>query len=1423
MPLDGYYDDSEIDSDDDEPGEVLGNWLDDEDVVDNGEGKSAADHTQDEHSTQGQQHQAPMASQMQFISAPTHPLLLSRLDLYYSLCHVEDLDFAKRSPDKQVALMDTLELVTFSAGQNVFEYGDSSTDLYIIVSAEDCADSTRVAVIGRSTEGKERLLTYLYRGQYFGQMFFLTKQPRVRSATIRIPLLTDCEDLSPSVVLAKLTSQHFDEWQTFRKVLITKTVPLIQWLPKDRRTELLSQMETEHYNTNDYIIKQGEIGDKFFIVLSGSVRVVDEVSSRLLVTLREGHCFGELALVTNGLRIASVMANSTTTCLSMTKTVFQQALSADTFSNVVSELVKMHSTTRRTRQLAEVKMQTSSLSRTGSNSLQATTPSGTSERSKGAESVAAVITRTLSVRKINTEFGNKKIINDKYVILKEIGRGSYGEVFLCRELATDCHFALKAVSRSNTPALQGHDNISSSISSGVRRTSENYSSDDGVQVLSREIEVMKSLRHRNIVSLYEVIDDPLARKVYLIQEYMDGGVVMPDQELAQPLPLNFARRCFRDIVRGVAYLHGEGIIHRDIKPMNLMLHRDEKGTVLKICDFGAAIFMKNEAHGSSSYAGTPAFMAPELFLSKSDRDIEYSRMPSLDVFAMGATLYYMVRGHPPWMANNQLDLAAKIRGLEPTLPTGIEPHLRYLLLRMLDKDYAGRITVPELIEDAWVTQEGSEPLLLGEPEAEDTDTEDYFRFLNTTPTPLYPESLSLLLPESPPITIQRETSSEAFFTAPDSPSLGSTEDWKLDAVDEVQSTRTLYRTREFYLNSLSSPGLGDYYDAGIRRSSSPLGTHETRKLVRTASGSVQQFGISNTANVLTTLGTGSELQEVQLRQHRRERALLESRMWARLSSGPEHSHSESATSRPRTNSRKSEASVSFSVGCAFNSTSISGLCPEGHQTYKSSSEKLAYYSPSPKPSVEDESSGSDSSDDVDCTEKLLDDDEFESLMDSLSTRKDKDSKTTALWNCIIAPNTGVHVHRSSLRSTTPKGSGLSTNEGEKDILGSSFASTGCRTSFEGQPGSSILSRLLATKEATNLDLGIRYGIADSIGSRMYMEDRSLCCAAIDLAHVTPPMRKTVALFGVFDGHSGSATAEALQVELPELVASRVGRMSAMPNSLEYDAQLDALKQVTERQMVGICADLDRQMLIRDYGTIRNKPKQLRQAQATELSGATAAIVVAFALESSVDRGDGISLTSKHVLIANVGDCRVVLSVLGVAHVLTSDHKPNSPREKLRIELAGGTVSNGRVGGVLGVSRCFGDWQYKLFIDEACPSSDRSITQVEDDNLEDCLAKEECDDGLWSPRRQVVSRPDTLSFDVTVVDEFLLVATDGLWDVFGSQEAINFVRWQIHEHGDIARAASQLIQEAVSRAPSDNVTVLIVGLNQQEHQQELQRA
>ena len=105
-----------------------------------------------------------------------------------------------------------------------------------------------------------------------------------------------------------------------------------------------------------------------------------------------------------------------------------------------------------------------------------------------------------------------------------------------------------------------------------------------------------------------------------------------------------------------------------------------------------------------------AFMSPELFQS-SEAASEFSKSPAVDIFALGATLFCMVVGHPPWMANNQIDLADQIMNMNLVFPDEIilDPHLKHLLRCMLDKDHKSRIDLDGIVEDDWVTHEGSDP------------------------------------------------------------------------------------------------------------------------------------------------------------------------------------------------------------------------------------------------------------------------------------------------------------------------------------------------------------------------------------------------------------------------------------------------------------------------------------------------------------------------------------------------------------------------------------------------------------------------------------------------------------------------------------------------------------------------------------------
>jgi serine/threonine protein phosphatase PrpC len=97
-----------------------------------------------------------------------------------------------------------------------------------------------------------------------------------------------------------------------------------------------------------------------------------------------------------------------------------------------------------------------------------------------------------------------------------------------------------------------------------------------------------------------------------------------------------------------------------------------------------------------------------------------------------------------------------------------------------------------------------------------------------------------------------------------------------------------------------------------------------------------------------------------------------------------------------------------------------------------------------------------------------------------------------------------------------------------------------------------------------------------------------------------------------------------------------------------------------------------------------------------------------------------------------------------------------------------------------------------------------------------LAPEE-EGGIWSKTQQVISKPEILEFDVEANHEFVVIASDGLWDVFTSQECINFVRWQLgRQGGDLEKTAEALVEAAFNRGTADNTSVIICAFNQTEN-------
>jgi CRP-like cAMP-binding protein len=248
------------------------------------------------------------------------------------------------------------------------------------------------------------------------------------------------------------------------------------------------------------------------------------------------------------------------------------------------------------------------------------------------------LSRTQSVLKQSTIVWERKAVlrrNDKnqsfineYCIFRRLGTGATAAVYLCGTQQPDNkeieHVAVKVVVRDRT----GH-------------------------CLQREIDALKNLTHPNIISLLKIIDDPKCDKVFLVEEFAQGGSMM-----GVTLNLKDGQKCAADCLSALHYMHRKGYVHRDIKPANLVRMLD--GTV-KLADFGCAIKVGREEH--VAFAGTPAFTSPEICIGA-------KVTPAVDVWALTATLHCIMYGKPPFSSYRRVELEDEIRYNAPRLGSG---------------------------------------------------------------------------------------------------------------------------------------------------------------------------------------------------------------------------------------------------------------------------------------------------------------------------------------------------------------------------------------------------------------------------------------------------------------------------------------------------------------------------------------------------------------------------------------------------------------------------------------------------------------------------------------------------------------------------------------------------------------------------------
>jgi WD40 repeat protein len=268
-----------------------------------------------------------------------------------------------------------------------------------------------------------------------------------------------------------------------------------------------------------------------------------------------------------------------------------------------------------------------------------------------------------------------------YEILGTLGQGGMAVVYRARQVSLNRPVALKMI-------LAGA-----------------YASVRERALFRREAEAAARLRHPNLVQVYEVCEHD--GRPFLALEFVEGGSLAARLQL-MPQPVRPAAELLETVARAMHHAHQCGIVHRDLKPANVLLAPKANATLLeisdfdpKVTDFGLAKHLDDPSGqtGSGTILGTPGYMAPEQAVPG-----KHPVGPAADVYALGAVLYEMLTGRPPFKAATVLDTLEQVRSQEPVPPRRLQPKvprdLETITLKCLEKDPRRRYPgAAELAED----------------------------------------------------------------------------------------------------------------------------------------------------------------------------------------------------------------------------------------------------------------------------------------------------------------------------------------------------------------------------------------------------------------------------------------------------------------------------------------------------------------------------------------------------------------------------------------------------------------------------------------------------------------------------------------------------------------------------------------------------
>jgi serine/threonine protein kinase len=241
----------------------------------------------------------------------------------------------------------------------------------------------------------------------------------------------------------------------------------------------------------------------------------------------------------------------------------------------------------------------------------------------------------------------------KYRILKKLGSGGFGTVYLAEDTILKCQRALKIPHRTSSQTDK---------------------------LLQESVLQTRLLDHPNIVKLLTV--DIIDNILIMVMEYIEGTDLEKILDKSSSLEIKKALRYFKQILSALAFAHQKSVIHRDIRPSNILINLDDD---VKIADFGTSTLLQ-EKQFATTKIGSPPYMAPEQFEGKA--------VFASDIYSAGSLFYEMVTGFPPIVLANPMEIYKKAKaGQFMTLAQKnslVSPELNWVIMKTLAADLKTR-------------------------------------------------------------------------------------------------------------------------------------------------------------------------------------------------------------------------------------------------------------------------------------------------------------------------------------------------------------------------------------------------------------------------------------------------------------------------------------------------------------------------------------------------------------------------------------------------------------------------------------------------------------------------------------------------------------------------------------------------------------